>query len=121
MLAFLRRTGASASALELESRGVTRSLRGHLNRVLNAEGANLQRSVASATRQVAAIRTLEAAGDLDRLPQLDRDVARLRREAPEQTLAELADRLDVSRTRVQRALERLEALADRRTAVGSVR
>lgn len=121
VLAFLRRAGATASALELESLGVTRSLRGHLNRVLNAESANLQRSVASAARQVAAIRALEASGSLERLPQFDRAVARLRCDAPEQTLTELARRLEVSRARVQRALERLEALADRESVVGSVR
>ena len=49
---FLRWCGASASVLELESRLVTRQLHGHLNRVLNAETANLRRSVAASVRQL---------------------------------------------------------------------
>src|SRR5512146_722420 len=60
--AFLGRIGASASLLELEARSVARTLRGELNRVLNAESANLQRSVAAAGRQLAAIDALEADG-----------------------------------------------------------
>ena len=86
VLAFLRRIGGSSAALELESRLVTRSLRGHLNRVLNAEGANLSRSVATASRQLSAIDRLEASGELARLPAaLAPGSPGLRREAPEAT------------------------------------
>lgn len=112
VLAFLRRIGGSSAVLEVESRLVTRSLRGHLNRVLNAEGANLSRSVATASRQLAAIDRLEASGELERLPATSRRLAGLRREAPEATFTELAQRLGVSRATVQRALERLEAAAE---------
>jgi DNA-binding protein WhiA len=111
VIAFLRRIGGSSAVLEVESRLVTRSLRGHLNRVLNAEGANLSRSVATASRQLAAIDRLEASGDLQRLPAASRQVAGLRREAPEATFTELAQRLGLSRARVQRVLERLEQAA----------
>jgi len=45
---FLRRIGAAGALLELEARQVSRALRGELNRVLNAESANLQRAVAAA-------------------------------------------------------------------------
>jgi DNA-binding protein WhiA len=65
---FLGRIGASASLLELEARSVARSLRGELNRVLNAESANLQRSVAAAGRQLGAIAALEADGRLAEQP-----------------------------------------------------
>jgi DNA-binding transcriptional regulator WhiA len=112
VLAFLRRIGGSSAVLEVESRLVTRSLRGHLNRVLNAEGANLSRSVATASRHLSAIDRLEASGELARLPATSRQVAGLRRDAPEATLSELAERLGLSRTRVQRALERLEEAAE---------
>jgi DNA-binding protein WhiA len=112
VLAFLRRIGGSSAVLEVESRLVTRSLRGHLNRVLNAESANLTRSVATASRQLAAIDRLEASGELERLPAASRQLAGLRREAPEATFTELAQRLGLSRARVQRALERLEEAAE---------
>ncbi len=109
--AFLGRIGASASLLELEARQVARSLRGELNRVLNAESANLQRSVAASGRQLAAIDALEADGRLGEQPRTVRAVAEARRETPEASLSEIAARLELHRSAVQRALDRLERLA----------
>lgn len=108
---FLRRCGASASLLELEARLVARSLRGDLNRLINAEQANLERSVSAAARQSAAIETLAAAGILAQLPDVERAVAGARRESPEASLTELAARLGLARAHVQRVLARLESLA----------
>lgn len=107
---FLRRIGAGASLLELEARQVSRTLRGELNRVLNAESANLQRSVAAAGRQLAAIDALESDGRLAEQPFVVRLVAEARRETPEATITELAERLGIHRSAVQRALDRLERL-----------
>ena len=109
---FLRRIGAAGALLELEARQVSRALRGELNRVLNAESANLQRAVAAAGRQLDAIAVLDADGRLQDQPYLVRMVADARRETPEATLTELASRLELHRSAVQRALERLERLAE---------
>jgi DNA-binding protein WhiA len=109
---FLRRIGAAGALLELEARQVSRALRGELNRVLNAESANLQRAVAAAGRQLDAIAVLDADGRLGEQPYLVRLVADARRETPEATLTELAARLELHRSAVQRALERLERLAE---------
>jgi DNA-binding protein WhiA len=108
---FLRRIGAGAALLELEARQVSRTLRGELNRVINAESANVARSVAAAGRQLAAIETLEGEGRLDREAPVVRTVAAARRETPEATLTDLADRLALHRSAVQRALVRIERLA----------
>ncbi len=128
---FLRRIGAGATLLELEARQVSRALRGDLNRVINAESANLQRSVGAAGRQMAAIAELTASGELAEQPYVVRSVAEARRETPESTLSELAERLGLHRSAVQRALERLERLAllppderrrpDRRSAAQGIR
>lgn len=107
----LRRIGAGASLLELEVRQVARTLRGELNRVLNAESANLTRTVAAAGRQLEAIAQLEADGRLAKEGSPVRAIASARRETPEATLGELADRLAIHRSTVQRALERIERLA----------
>ncbi len=109
--AFLGRIGASASLLELEARSVARTLRGELNRVINADSANLRRSVAAAGRQLAAIDALEADGRLGEQPPTVRAVAEARRETPEASLSEIALRLELHRSSVQRALDRLERLA----------
>lgn len=111
IVGFLGRIGASASLLELEARSVARSLRGDLNRVINAESANLQRSVAAAGRQLAAIEVLDADGRLARQPRTVRAVAQARRETPEASLSDIARRLELHRSAVQRALDRLERLA----------
>ena len=108
---FLRRIGGGAALLELEARQVSRALRGDLNRVINAESANLQRSVEAAGRQLRAIARLEQSGLLAVQPYRVRLVATTRRETPEATLAELAERLDLHRSAVQRALDRVEHLA----------
>jgi hypothetical protein len=109
---FLRRIGAAGAVLELEARQVSRALRGELNRVLNAKSANLHRAVAAAGRQLDAIATLEADGRLQGQPYGVRLVAEARRETPEATLTELAERLELHRSAVQRALERIERLAE---------
>jgi hypothetical protein len=108
---FLRRAGAGAALLELEARQVSRAVRGDLNRVINAESANLTRAVAAAGRQLAAIDVLDGDGRLARQPYTVRLVADARRATPEATYGELADRLSLHRSAVQRALERVERLA----------
>ena len=108
---FLRRIGASATTLELESRLVHRALTGHLNRVVNAENANLRRAVVAARRQLDEIDALERQGRLLRMPRDVRRVAAERRRAPEATFSELATTLHMSRSQVQRAFELIESAA----------
>ena len=107
----LRRMGGGPSLLELEVRQVARALRGELNRVINAESANLTRTVAAAGRQLEAIAALSADGRLAEESRRVREVAAARRETPEATLTELAERLAIHRSAVQRALDRIERLA----------
>jgi hypothetical protein len=111
VVTFLRLIGAGAALLELEARGVSRALRGELNRVVNAESANVQRAVLAAGRQLAAIAELERDGRLGIQPYVVRVVAEARRETPEATFTELAERTGLHRSAIQRALERVERLA----------
>ncbi|MFI5258575.1 MAG: DNA-binding protein WhiA [Candidatus Limnocylindrales bacterium] len=111
VVTFLKLVGGGSSLLELESRQVSRTVRGDLNRVINAESANLTRAVAAAARQLEAIDALESDGRLAIQPYTVRLVADARREEPEATLTELAERLGLHRSAVQRALERVERLA----------
>ncbi|HEX7611459.1 MAG TPA: DNA-binding protein WhiA [Candidatus Limnocylindrales bacterium] len=108
---FLRIVGGGASLLELESRQVSRSVRGDINRVINAESANLQRAVAAAARHLEAISVLESDGRLAEQSYVVRVVAAARVEEPEATFSDLAERLGLHRSAVQRALDRVERLA----------
>ena len=111
VVTFLKVVGGGSSLLELEARQVSRSVRGDLNRVINAESANLQRAVAASARQIEAIDVVAADGRLAEQPYVVRLVADARREEPEATFTELAERLGLHRSAVQRALERIERLA----------
>ncbi|HEX7473267.1 MAG TPA: DNA-binding protein WhiA [Candidatus Limnocylindrales bacterium] len=111
IVTFLRRSGAGAALLELEARQVSRAMTGELNRVINAESANLTRAVEAAGRNLAAIELLATDGRLATQPYVVRVVADARRDSPESTLAELAERLGLHRSAVQRALERIERVA----------
>jgi DNA-binding protein WhiA len=108
---FLRMAGARGTPLDLEAQRVARAVRGDLNRAINAEAANLARTVAAAVRQLDAIRVLEADGRLGVQARETRVVAAARRAAPGGTLGELADATRLHRSTVQRELRRLERLA----------
>lgn len=112
VVAFLHAVGAGPSVLELEARGVARSLRGELNRLLNAETRNLERAVGASARQLEAIARLEADGRLAAEREVVRRVAAARVRAPDATLGDLAGDLGLTRSSVQRALERIERVAD---------
>jgi DNA-binding protein WhiA len=82
-----------------------------LNRLLNAEGANVDRTVRAADRQLQAIAQLETSGTLPRLPDALREVARRRRLQPDADLDDLAAGLGISRSAVNHRLRRLLQIA----------
>ena len=100
--------GASRSVMHFESTRVMREVRGGVNRRLNFETANLDKTVGSAQRQLNAIDRLDRMERLERLPGALRQVARARRAQPEGTLGELAQRLRISKSAVNHRLRRLE-------------
>jgi DNA-binding transcriptional regulator WhiA len=61
---------------------------------------------------VEAVRALQEDGRFARLPAHDREVGAARVEAPEASLTELAAITGIGRSRVQRALERIVAIAE---------
>ena len=107
----LRLTGANRALLDFEAGRVARDVRNRLNRLLNAEEANVDRTVRAADRQLQAITQLDEAGELERLPQALREAAALRRHQPDADLDTLASALGLSRSAVNHRLRRLVALA----------
>lgn len=86
---FLTYLGAPVSAMAVMSAKIERDLRGSVNRQVNCDSANLDKTVAAAREQLAAIQRLEESGRLDALPDKLREAARLRLENPELNLAQL--------------------------------
>lgn len=109
--ALLRQVGANRGLLELETRRVDRDVRQRLNRLLNAEQANLGRTVRAAERQLAAIARLEVSGRLTTLAAPLRETAATRRRMPDADLDTLATALGVSRSAANHRLRRLVELA----------
>jgi hypothetical protein len=95
----------------VEARQVSRALRGELNRVLNAESANLQRAVSAAGRQLDAIATLEGTGASRTAVRGPARRRRAPRDPRGAAWPSWPKRLEIHRSAVQRALERLERLA----------
>ena len=108
--ALFRLVGANRGLLELETQRVGRDVQARLNRLLNAEQANLGRTVRAADRQLTAIARLESDGTLGRLPVALRETAAARRRMPDADLDTLATALGVSRSAVNHRLRRLVEL-----------
>ena len=87
LLTFL---GAPVSAMAVMNAKLERDLRGSVNRQVNCDSANLDKTVAAAREQLSAIRRLRESGRLDGLPDKLREAARLRAENPELNLSQLA-------------------------------
>lgn len=107
----LRLTGANRALLDFEAGRVARDVRNRLNRLLNAEEANVDRTVRAADRQLQAITRLDEAGELERLPHALRETAAQRRHQPDADLDALASALGLSRSATNHRLRRLLALA----------
>ena len=111
--AVLAAAGASDLVLAFEERAVVGDTRARANRLANADHANLVRTSRAAYQQLEAVRRLDEAGELDRLPESLRQIAELRTRHPTHSLAELARRCDppASKAAAHRRLRRLIELA----------
>jgi DNA-binding protein WhiA len=88
---FLSLIQAHAAVLRLEEVRVIRGLRGEVNRRVNCETANLEKTLNAAWEQVEVINQLIARVGLNILPVSLRRTAELRLEYPEATLKELGE------------------------------
>jgi len=104
--------GASRGVMEFEKVRVVREVSGQVNRRLNFETANIDKTIESAMRQVAAIEKLDRGGRLQRLSPALQEMARARRQFPELNLSELAARMNLSKSAINHRLRRLVEVAD---------
>ncbi len=110
---FLTLTGADVSAMETINARVERGMRNEINRKVNCDTANADKTVAAAQEQLAAIRLLESRRGLDALPEGLQQAALLRIANPEASLADLAALSvpSVSKSCLSHRLKRLLSLA----------
>ena len=105
--------GAVGAALEIMNIKILKDVRNTANRVTNCENANIDKTVAAALTQSAAINRLAVSGGLDSLPDELREVAMLRLENPEMSLRELGEQLSppLTRSGVNHRLQKIMELA----------
>ena len=110
---FLRYVGASNSFLELMGEKVVRDIRNKTNRAINAETANMAKTAKAANRQIESIEYLIATERLYDLGEEMQQLAQLRIENPERSLARLGMMLDppLTKSSVNRKMEKLCRLA----------
>lgn len=108
---FLTTIGTSRGRLDFENARIYKDIRNRVNRMVNCETANVNKTVEAAQRQVAAIRQLEQQVGLDSLSPRLRQIARLRLELPEATLEELGQAAGLSKSAVNHRLRRLVKMA----------
>ena len=107
--------GASVSLMQLENVRIVKEMRNQVNRKVNCETANLNKTVSAAVRQVEDIRYIEDHLGLDRLSESLKEVARLRLGHPDASLKELGDMLSpkVGKSGVNHRLRKLSLMAER--------
>jgi len=112
---FLQVIGATNSMLKFEDIRIVRDMRNSVNRLVNCENANINKTVAAAERQIENIKHLQATVGLDSLPEKLREIAVLRLENPEVTLKELGDMVPsgpISKSGINHRLRKLNELAE---------
>lgn len=110
---FLTAIGAPVAAMSIMNAKVEKNLRGSINRRVNCEAANLDKTVDAAQAQLEAIRLLEERGALDTLPEKIKETALLRRKHPELSLTELAALCEppITKSALNHRLRKLVALS----------
>lgn len=85
--------GASSSVLKFEEIRVLRDIKNNINRKVNCETANLNKTVSAAVKQIEAIKKLQKTGEFDKLSESLKEIAKVRIENPDASLVELGQML----------------------------
>ena len=112
---FLSLVGAYQAMLKFEDVRIVRDMRNSVNRIVNCETANLNKTIGAALRQVENIRFIDKAIGLDQLPEKLREIARLRVEYQDVTLKELGEMVStgaVSKSGVNHRLRKIDEIAE---------
>lgn len=106
---------APVSLMELENIRILKEMRGSVNRQVNCETANINKTVSAAVKQVEDIVYIRDNMGFDGLPEGLLEIAELRLSRPEATLKELGEALDppVGKSGVNHRLRKLGSLAEK--------
>ncbi|WP_341878276.1 DNA-binding protein WhiA [Defluviitalea saccharophila] len=107
--------GAHLALMDLENVRIIKEMRNNVNRIVNCETANLNKTVSAAVKHLEDIEYIEQHMGLGSLPQSLEEVARLRVQYAEASLKELGAMLNppVGKSGVNHRLRKISIIADR--------
>jgi len=105
---------APVALMEMENIRILKEMRNSVNRKVNCETANINKTVSAAMKQVEDIRYIRDTIGLKELPEGLREIAEVRLEYPNETLKELGDLLQtpLGKSGVNHRLRKLSEIAE---------
>ena len=99
--------------LEFENIRIEREMRGKVNRLVNCEAANLNKTINASIEQITAIKKLKETGKFNKLDDNLKEIAQLRLENPDASLIELGQLLKnpIGKSGVNYRLKKIVELA----------
>lgn len=113
---FLNIIGAHNALLRFEDIRIVRDMRNSVNRLVNCETANLNKTIGAALRQVENIRYIDQTVGLQILPGKLREIAELRVAYQEVTLKELGEMVTggtISKSGINHRLRKIDEIAEK--------
>ena len=108
---FLAIIGAENALVEFEVARNLKDVRNQVNRLVNCETANLQKTANASVRQMENIKLIKTKLGFDSLPEVLQEVAVVRLSHPDASLKELAEVLHISKSGINHRLRKLEKIA----------
>ena len=110
----LRLMDAPQALMEFENIRILKEMRGNVNRQVNCETANINKTVSAAVKQTEDIEYIRDTIGLEALPDNLQEIARVRLMRPDATLKELGEALNpaVGKSGVNHRLRKLGAVAE---------
>ncbi|WP_035054420.1 DNA-binding protein WhiA [Carnobacterium pleistocenium] len=113
---FLALIGATSGMLKFEDVRIIRDMRNSVNRLVNCENANLNKTIDAASKQIESIKFIDDTIGLDKIPSKLREIALVRLENPEVTLKELGEMIPsgtISKSGINHRLRKLNEMAEK--------
>ena len=111
---FLALIGANNSVLRFEEVRVIKETRNEINRIVNCETANLNKTINASVKQIEDINFIKKMKKFSSMPDSLKEIAQVRLENPDMPLAELGKQLEnpISKSGVNHRLKKLSQIAE---------
>lgn len=113
---FLSIIGANNALFKFEDVRIVRDMRNSVNRLVNCETANLNKTIGAAFRQIENIKLIERTVGLEALPEKLREVALLRVQHEDVSLKELGELVSsgkISKSGINHRLKKIDEFAEK--------